>query len=477
MAILDNLPNWARLTFAALLMIAVGMTTIWLMVVTQSSRESTDDPARNTTFQETAFPLNIVSEIIATNTQLPTKLPASSSPTPPNTLAPTIPTITLTPSVSPTNTQIPLPSLTATQVATLTPVGNTSPSTDVSSDNDADIQLATVDDAASDGTVLDGSLCNIPGGWVAHTVQAGDTLFAFQLGTGSEVTVDDILQGNCLSSRLIFEGQTLWLPAGAADNAPSSYTAPTAFPTNDAAPPGGLSRSPQCPCEIIIQSGWRLEQIAELIDSLPVGFSGREFLLITGRGTSLANQRFMEGAPSGTSLEGFMFPDAYTVTNSMDARAFVLMALERFGMMTSDQLWADAAAGGLSPYEAVTLASIITRESGSAEQQALISSVFHNRLDTGRGLGATVTTQYALGHSGDWWPNAAGQVSTFDSPYNTNIYRGLPPSPIASPSLQALRAAIYPADTNFLYFTANCRGSGNAYAETYEQHLANVNCD
>ncbi|MBZ0306298.1 MAG: endolytic transglycosylase MltG, partial [Anaerolineae bacterium] len=111
------------------------------------------------------------------------------------------------------------------------------------------------------------------------------------------------------------------------------------------------------------------------------------------------------------------------------------------------------------------------------DQQVLVSSVFHNRLKSGRGLGATVTTEYALGHPGDWWPNAAGYVSTYDSPYNTNLYTGLPPSPIASPSIEAIRAAVSPASTNYLFFTANCNGPGNAYAETYDQHLANVNCD
>jgi UPF0755 protein len=312
-------------------------------------------------------------------------------------------------------------------------------------------------------------------GWLPHTVEAGDTLFAFQLGVDSAVTVDQMLAANCLSERWIYEGQVLWLPPGAVENAPSSDIAPTALAADpNLPPPVGLSRTPNCPCEVTIRQGWRLEQIAEVIDSLPVGFSGADFLRVA---RSPAQRRsFMLGIPPNASLEGYLLPGTYPVTNEMDASAFVSSVLDAFGAAVSPQWWADAASVGLSPYQAVTLASIINRESRSPSQQALVSSVFHNRLQRNQGLAATVTTQYALGTAGNWWPNVAGRISNFDSPYNTNLYRGLPPTPIASPSLEALLAAIYPAQTNYLFFTASCSGGGNAFAETYEQHLANVEC-
>jgi UPF0755 protein len=308
-------------------------------------------------------------------------------------------------------------------------------------------------------------------------VEAGDTLFAFQLGSHGAATVDDIIAANCLDERIIYEGQHLWLPPGAAENAPSSEVAPTALPVAADAPPppAGLTRHPNCPCEVLIDQGLRLEQIAEIIDSLPLGFRGADVLAL--RIASLPGRESLAGAPPGASLEGYLLPGSYLVTNEMDALAFVMMVLDAFDAATGPQFWADASARGLNPYAAVTLASIINRESRSADQQPLVSSVFHNRLRDDIGLGATVSTQYALGSPGNWWPSAHGYVSTYDSPYNTNLYRGLPPSPIASPSLDALRAAVYPAETNYIYFTGNCRGSGNVYAETYEQHLANVNCE
>jgi hypothetical protein len=440
---LDEMPPWARVLLAICFMLGAAILTLAVFWVAREEDAPLPDTTTPTAQLIGQFPLVLQTAPPPTATHSPTPEPSLTATA---TFPSATPTITLTPSptLTPRSTITPPPPIT---IAAFVPTAT--------------------------------EACHKPDGWVEHTVVAGETLFAFQLGTNSTVTVDQIMEVNCLTDRLIYENQVIYLPEGAAENAPSSQVAPTPFPTDPNAPPppAGLSRTPRCPCQITLPAGWRLEQIAELIDSLPLGFSGKDFLAVTGKGVALPDREFLRGLPAGASLEGYMFPLTYTVTNEMDARAFVSMVLDAFGAVTGSQLWADAAARDLTPYDAVTLASIIVRESGSYNQQILISSVFHNRLKTGRGLAATVTTQYALGRPGDWWPNAQGYVSSLDSPYNTNLYTGLPPSPIASPSLDALRAAVYPADTNYLYFTAACDGSGNAYAETYDQHLANVRCE
>lgn len=351
------------------------------------------------------------------------------------------------------------PSATHTLTPTLMPSATVSPTS----------SLVPVTEAALTG-------CAPPQGWVTHTVQVGETLFAFQLGSENAVTVDEIIVANCMTERWVYEGQLIFLPPGAAENAPSSVAAPTPFPTdsNAPAPPDGLTRTPQCPCELTIRAGWRLEEIAEVIDSLPVGFYGRDFMAAVT--SNFPRREFMSGMPDGASLEGYMLAGKYTITNEMTASNFREMVLDAFATQAAPLL-ADAAAVGLTPHEAVILASIIVKEGSSPEEQPLVSSVFHNRLTSGKGLGSTVTTQYALGQPGDWWPRAAyGVISTYDSPYNTNLYAGLPPSPISNTTFNAINAAVHPAQTNFLFFTASCNGDGNAFAETYEQHLANVNC-
>ncbi|MFP4321562.1 MAG: endolytic transglycosylase MltG [Anaerolineales bacterium] len=310
--------------------------------------------------------------------------------------------------------------------------------------------------------------CPPPPDWSAHTVQDGETLFAYQLGVDSAVTVDEIMAANCLNSRYILTGQVLYLPPGAAENAPSSQALPTALPSGS----GGGPRPADCPCTVRIPQAYRLEQVAAIIDSLPVAFRGVDLRAL--RIGDLPPRAVFAGASPAASLEGYLFPGSYSVTNEMGAVDFVLLVVDTLAAQAGDLL---GQAGALTPYEVLTLASIVNRESRSPGQQVLIASVFHNRLASGRGLGATVTTQYALGVPGNWWPNVHGRVSTTDSPYNTNIYTGLPPSPIASPSLDALRATVNPAQTNYLYFTGDCRGAGNAFAQTYDEHLANVRCE
>jgi UPF0755 protein len=121
----------------------------------------------------------------------------------------------------------------------------------------------------------------------------------------------------------------------------------------------------------------------------------------------------------------------------------------------------------------------VERESVNEEEMPLIASVFLNRLSIDMKLDADSTVQYALGYNESqqtWWTNPLrGEDLTIDSAYNTYLYPGLPPGPIANPSLNALRAVAFPGQTPYFYFRAACDGSGNhLFAETFEQHVENA---
>jgi UPF0755 protein len=111
----------------------------------------------------------------------------------------------------------------------------------------------------------------------------------------------------------------------------------------------------------------------------------------------------------------------------------------------------------------------------------MIASVFLNRVSAGLKLEADPTVQYALGFddaTGSWWTNPlfTGHLSV-NSPYNTYLVGGLPPGPIAAPSLDALQAVASPQETAYFFFQAECDGSGaHVFAETFEEHLGN-NCE
>ena len=136
----------------------------------------------------------------------------------------------------------------------------------------------------------------------------------------------------------------------------------------------------------------------------------------------------------------------------------------------------------LSLFEVVTLAAIVEREAVVAEERPLIAGVFLNRLRLGIPLQADPTVQFALTtvpgnveQYGYWKQGITLDDLAFDSPYNTYVYAGLPPGPIANPGLSSIEAVIRPATTEFLFFVAKGDGSGeHVFAETLEEHLQNV---
>jgi UPF0755 protein len=129
--------------------------------------------------------------------------------------------------------------------------------------------------------------------------------------------------------------------------------------------------------------------------------------------------------------------------------------------------------------QAVTLASIVQREAVIQDEMPMIASVFLNRLAVNMKLDSDPTVQYALGYQngrGGWWTNPLSLADLqIDSPYNTYIYTGLPPGPIANPSLEALQYVAQPAQTPYFYFRAACDGSGrHNFAITFNEHLNNA---
>ncbi len=227
-----------------------------------------------------------------------------------------------------------------------------------------------------------------------------------------------------------------------------------------------------------VLAGTRSEEVAQAIDATrKFAFKGADFLALVQAGAPVDPVfAALVGLPAGASLEGFLFPDTYILPPNITAQELRDQLLAAFLSAVGNQLITDINAQGYSMRDAVTLASIIEREAVWADEHPLIASVYRNRLAIDMLLQADPTVQYALnGARGTWWPNITqSDYRGVQSPYNTYLYKGLPPSPIANPSLSAIRAAIYPAQTSYYYFRARCdRSNYHNFATTYEQHLAN----
>ncbi len=226
-------------------------------------------------------------------------------------------------------------------------------------------------------------------------------------------------------------------------------------------------------------AGWRLEEIAAAIDSHGrFAFSGADFLNLVGPGTwldpAIAAQT---GLPPGASLEGYLFPDRYSLPPQITALGLREALIQQTLAQFTPQMRVDATAQGLSIHQVLTLAAIVERESLHDDEDARIAGVYRRRLALGMKLEADPTVQYALSSQTDsWWPRISqAHYYTLGSPWNTYLHAGLPPGPIASPGLSAIRAVIYPAQGDTFYFRAACDGSGyHVFARTYAEHLANA---
>lgn len=202
--------------------------------------------------------------------------------------------------------------------------------------------------------------------------------------------------------------------------------------------------------------GWRSEEIAiKLARDLDI--PEKEFLLV--------------------SHEGYMFPDTYLIPKDASAAAIAKLFEENFQHKVASALEADMKKTGLTTAEIITLASIVEREGRTDTDRPVIAGILLNRLKRDWPLQADATLQYALGYQAKdktWWKKGlTAEDKEVLSSYNTYINTGLPPAPIANPGLAAIKAVVYPAKTNYMYYLHDTSGAVH-YAETIEEHEANI---
>ena len=231
-----------------------------------------------------------------------------------------------------------------------------------------------------------------------------------------------------------------------------------------------------------IIEGQRVEEVAEKLNAQNV-VSQTRFLELTNTpdGAATFQDDFLaaSGRPAEQGLEGYLFPDTYEIKQGEgdNSEAVVMIMLKTLEEKFTPEMRAAVTDRGRTIHQVLTIASIVQREGVVKEELPTIAAVFWNRVDQGIALGADPTTQYAVATSPDWWPDLdkLGVVpNTVDNSYNTYVIAGLPPGPICSPGLAAIEAAVYPAETDYLYFVAKNDGTGgHAFATTLDEHERN----
>ena len=175
--------------------------------------------------------------------------------------------------------------------------------------------------------------------------------------------------------------------------------------------------------------------------------------------------------PAANDLEGYLFPETYALPRRTDAARLVRLMVAAFTRAFTPEL--RAAAANRSVRQTVTLASIVEKETAKPEERPIVAAVYANRLRIGMALQCDPTVIYALQRAGVFTGNLRRDDLSFDSPYNTYRYPGLPPGPIASPGKASLEAVVRPADVDYVYFVSRNDGS-HEFARTLEEHNRNV---
>lgn len=212
--------------------------------------------------------------------------------------------------------------------------------------------------------------------------------------------------------------------------------------------------------KVTLPEGFTMRQIAARLEA--VGLCGRDAFISLATDPQFAKSLQIQGE----TLEGYLFPDTYFFEKNPSEKDVIQAMVERFHT-TFTRKWKDRAAElGFTVHEIVTLASIIEKETGLDTERPTVSSVFHNRLKRNMRLDSDPTVIYGI-------DDFDGRIRTRhlreSTPYNTYVQKGLPPGPIANPGFGSLHAALYPEDTDYLFFVAKSEREHH-FSETYEEH-------
>jgi peptidoglycan lytic transglycosylase G len=286
-------------------------------------------------------------------------------------------------------------------------------------------------------------------------------------GTSSRAIGENLVSAGVVRNQATFRA-ALWRAGAARDLKAGTYRFDSPMTATDVV--RKIAKGDVWVRRITVPEGLNLGEMARIFEQQGFG-PARVFIDAAGDPQPIANVD-----PAAHDLEGYLFPETYSLpplSASVSASKLVHLMVARFEQLFTPEMQQAAEAHGLTTRDAVTLASIVEKETAAASERPIVAAVYLNRLKIGMGLQSDPTVIYALEKDGSYNGHLTHESLAFDSPYNTYRYRGLPPGPIASPGLASLKAAVAPSDVDFLYFVSRNDGT-HVFARTLEEHNANV---
>lgn len=294
--------------------------------------------------------------------------------------------------------------------------------------------------------------------WLQQPVSGGNTQpkpFLITKGQsissiGSQLAQDGLIRSPLLFKFIVWkEGLANKIQAGRYEISPSSSTLEIATQ---------LQKGKLDEFWVTILEGWRREEIADAFEKA-----------FTEQGLAFDRNLFLE---TTKSLEGKLFPDTYLIP--IDAtETLVISLLTNTYEKKIAPLAPSFDSSARTPEEILIMASLIEREARIDTSRQMVSGILWKRLDNAWPLQVDATLQYVKGTQNDWWPEPLAADKSLNSPYNTYRNTGLPPAPIANPSLSSIKAALNPTDSEYWYYISDLQGNMH-YGITLDDHNANV---
>ncbi|HLA80207.1 MAG TPA: endolytic transglycosylase MltG [Thermoleophilia bacterium] len=219
--------------------------------------------------------------------------------------------------------------------------------------------------------------------------------------------------------------------------------------------------------KVTIPEGKAVDQVADLLTQGAV-VEGESYSELSKQPAKFVVPKIGGSAPEIDTLEGLLFPSTYFLLEGDGATELIGAQLAAFGAKTGSLPWNKAEALGVTPYQIVIIASMIEKEASIADERPKVAAVIYNRLKAKMALGIDATVRYVLGK---WTGSLTEEDLKVDSPFNTRINKGLPPSPISSPGVAALQAALEPADVDYLYYVLSDTKGHHFFTASYEEFL------
>jgi len=187
----------------------------------------------------------------------------------------------------------------------------------------------------------------------------------------------------------------------------------------------------------------------------------------------LANKIF-SGADPGNTLEGYFFPDTYRISPGTMIGNIILTFLQNFKHKIPVSYIQSASLNGHDFYSILIMASILEKEVPDQQERFIVSGILWKRLKADMLLQVDAAVCYAKNKAYDGCHNLSSKDLKIDSPYNTYLYKGLPPTPIANPGSESIQAALYPKDSPYWYYISDPKTKDTIFAKTLEEHEANI---